>query len=854
MQVYPDDGCDALTRLEDVPPTTRGSGLSGAGRVRMHPTDANGVPLTHAFDESDAEVEVRSRISELLASSRRAGRQRRLRASGLPFAIFVVSTAFLLAVRTLGLQQNFNALISVFTMPSYILAYLSMLFVLTPDDGGYILVPGLAMVMLQLYTAADWLSDVVLPGLWNADRAACGAAGALLVHGCGLGILAALYVHAAGLFIVHAARWTRARITCAPGMMAMNAALLDALWFEVARVNRAMVCSLCVISALYSFYFPGHVGTAAFALQLATIAFSACGWSVATHTSLRRHVQAWLVSRGSDMSAAAGVAVLLESHAWTAPVDVWRPRAHPQRPDATIRRAKAALRGVQVSDLTLADLCPSTVAEREAAYSRSRPAKLGEVDAFVCHSWHDPPRACFLALRMWAAGFRAQHGREPVVWLDVACLPREGSAYDLANLPLFLAACNRMVVLRGPTVFARLWCALEIFTWGHVCPGKPLVLAPLPGFERTAHSEDVTEFDAWQCMCRAEADRVHLLLCFEAAGGTRAVFNQRMREQLKRAAVDADVAQAAQEERNLEAEFARRVSSASAAALTALTCAPGSGGSREVVARNPPSALHSSQLQQLDVLATVLGMTQDEVELLEAESRGYTAGAEAPGAGGDHARGAARSKKVVSALCSVMQVLLVAIITTLVMIRFSERGRQACRTCPAHLSLLGAVDAPGAPGWYRMGESEYAFRGGEHPSDARGWADANQECARHGGTLAGLQTREEGELAQCLAAGIPWYWIGLSGRAGKDSDVVRWQWEEDNSTFVHHHTRDDDPRGHAEEYHENWIIDSPDHKPPWGIASRSCVHVLGAGWHTARPCEFTMPFICERPVSKHQQD
>ena len=44
------------------------------------------------------------------------------------------------------------------------------------------------------------------------------------------------------------------------------------------------------------------------------------------------------------------------------------------------------------------------------------PAALGECDAFISHSWHDPATSKWEALQVWASDFRQTHARDPVVW------------------------------------------------------------------------------------------------------------------------------------------------------------------------------------------------------------------------------------------------------------------------------------------------------------------------------------------------------------------------------------------------------------------------------------------------------
>ena len=49
-------------------------------------------------------------------------------------------------------------------------------------------------------------------------------------------------------------------------------------------------------------------------------------------------------------------------------------------------------------------------------------SRLGAVDAFISHSWHDPAAPKMEALFAWAAAFQAEHGRLPTVWLDKGCV------------------------------------------------------------------------------------------------------------------------------------------------------------------------------------------------------------------------------------------------------------------------------------------------------------------------------------------------------------------------------------------------------------------------------------------------
>ena len=101
--------------------------------------------------------------------------------------------------------------------------------------------------------------------------------------------------------------------------------------------------------------------------------------------------------------------------------------------------------------------------------SRTRPAELGGVDAFLSHSWADEELAYgekYRAIAAWAERFRTENdGQEPTIWLDKACIPQDDIATSLLCLPIFVSACDSLLVLLGPTYATRLWCVVELFTY-----------------------------------------------------------------------------------------------------------------------------------------------------------------------------------------------------------------------------------------------------------------------------------------------------------------------------------------------------------------------------------------------------
>ena len=149
-------------------------------------------------------------------------------------------------------------------------------------------------------------------------------------------------------------------------------------------------------------------------------------------------------------------------------------------PSAILVKAISLFRMIPVARLTSDDLAGSGVTTHgSSATPSSNPgtsalelakkteaATLGEVDAFLSHSWRDEdaaPGQKYAALEAWAARFEAAHGRGPTCWLDKACIKQDSIDEALACLPVFLAGCERMLVIAGKTYTTRLWCAA-------VCP------------------------------------------------------------------------------------------------------------------------------------------------------------------------------------------------------------------------------------------------------------------------------------------------------------------------------------------------------------------------------------------------
>lgn len=141
--------------------------------------------------------------------------------------------------------------------------------------------------------------------------------------------------------------------------------------------------------------------------------------------------------------------------------------------------------------------------------------------------------------------------REPVIWLDKACIDFDGDEIDdqLKCLPLFLMGCSVMLVLEGPQYTTRLWCIIEAFTFLYCVGGganiRKLQVSPLVGHEsptlaqlneaRHAMHRRLAALDAGNAKCFA-ADTDRLLGAIEGGFGSLEMFNRTASEWLLRSA------------------------------------------------------------------------------------------------------------------------------------------------------------------------------------------------------------------------------------------------------------------------------------------------------------------------------
>ena len=131
---------------------------------------------------------------------------------------------------------------------------------------------------------------------------------------------------------------------------------------------------------------------------------------------------------------------------------------------ALLVQARRGFQGVSFGKLKPEHFA-SNAPDAEAMANLPQRCQLGEVDAFLSHSWHDSPTAKWEALEGWAVEFEARYGRPPLLWFDRACLKQDDIEAQLAQLPVFLSGSRKLLVIVGPTYTERIWCIIEIFTF-----------------------------------------------------------------------------------------------------------------------------------------------------------------------------------------------------------------------------------------------------------------------------------------------------------------------------------------------------------------------------------------------------
>lgn len=102
-----------------------------------------------------------------------------------------------------------------------------------------------------------------------------------------------------------------------------------------------------------------------------------------------------------------------------------------------------------------------------------------------------------------------------------ACIDQQNIDASLACLPVFLAGCQSLLVVAGPTYVQRLWCICEIFTFVQMGSSLSRVtVLPIADGER-----NFARFAVAECKCFKPEDKGKLLRAVESAFGSHAAFD-----------------------------------------------------------------------------------------------------------------------------------------------------------------------------------------------------------------------------------------------------------------------------------------------------------------------------------------
>ena len=322
------------------------------------------------------------------------------------------------------------------------------------------------------------------------------------------------------------------------------------LWVVV----RALLLAFGMVFALVYVYVrrlldhttPKHVDDLDLPAEI-TVAASFVLCAALLNASVRARAHQWLGSigygrRGAGARAAASVAAMVgETLGSMTKVDA--------KVSHILKSSEKSFRALPLSALqpediggSTADLADTRDEAKKRLRARTSQAKLGYIDAFLSHSWRDGETdagrdAKWLALQEWKAEFRNRMGREPTIWLDMACLCQQNIDQSLACLPVYLGGCRNLLILAGQTYTRRLWCVIELYVYLQV-GGKPEAVhivpllaggdtdAKMTALQQVTHQ--FRDFDAARAECFKPEERQKLLGVIERGFGSLGSFNHQV--------------------------------------------------------------------------------------------------------------------------------------------------------------------------------------------------------------------------------------------------------------------------------------------------------------------------------------
>ena len=141
-------------------------------------------------------------------------------------------------------------------------------------------------------------------------------------------------------------------------------------------------------------------------------------------------------------------------------------------------------------------------------------------------AWHDDGHQKWEAMSAWCAEFEVLYQRSPRLWFDKICIDQSNVKADLACLPIFIAACESLLVVCGPSYVFRLWCVVELFVYDHMADGNDTRREPIvrtigaDAAEQALVRESWRHFDADDCDCFNAADKKRIFAVIAQLPGT----------------------------------------------------------------------------------------------------------------------------------------------------------------------------------------------------------------------------------------------------------------------------------------------------------------------------------------------
>lgn len=89
-----------------------------------------------------------------------------------------------------------------------------------------------------------------------------------------------------------------------------------------------------------------------------------------------------------------------------------------------------------------------------------------EIDYFVSHCWSDNVEAKIDKIIQFSKLFYRKKGRFPNLWIDLFCVDQDVDQLEsnIQLLPVFLMACDKVLLFRSNRLVTRLWCLMEIYS------------------------------------------------------------------------------------------------------------------------------------------------------------------------------------------------------------------------------------------------------------------------------------------------------------------------------------------------------------------------------------------------------